>query len=95
MPSRLTTRAREARTAERNTRPLRDETGRHIGYLVELPDRAPFIVTPSGKPSEPYNTVYRAGQIFSRHLNKAHAARLRAADRLGAHDVAGTEEVAA
>lgn len=60
---------------DRNTVSLFNEKGRHIGYYHK-PTRQ--LTTPAGSWSEP-----RWSSIFGSFRSKAHAARVRAADRLG------------
>lgn len=68
-------RPRETLAPDRNTVALFDEKDRHIGYFHKPTGQ---LATPNGIWSEPKVTT-----PWFTFGNKAHAARLRAADRLG------------
>lgn len=87
-------RARDPRP--KNSRMLFDERGKFIGYLVLYPAdggrRRAWLATPSGQRSMPFVDEMRGATLVRRRPSKAHAARVRAADRLKA---AAVEQVQA
>ena len=72
--------ARVARV--RNSTALFDERGHHVGYLVHPVGGTSWLATCSGRPSDRMIDERRGVEVVRQRKNLAHAARLRATDRI-------------